>query len=55
MAHIPNYLSPENKKEVDELMRERREAETKEEKAQAREKIDEQVRSDTKNARDRIN
>jgi hypothetical protein len=55
MAHIPGYISPENKKEVEELMKPRREATTKEEIDKARKEINEKVFNDTKNARDRIN
>lgn len=55
MTHIPNYISPENKKEVDELMKPLREAETKEEKAEARRIINEKVTHDTSTVSDRLN
>lgn len=55
MTNIPGYVSPENQREIDALMRERREAETKEEKQQAREKIDQKVQDDSKKMNDRMN
>lgn len=53
--NIPNYISPENRKEVDELMKPLREAETKEDRQKAREEINAKVTNDTKDARDRMN
>lgn len=53
--NIPNYISPENRKEVDDLMKDYREAETKEDRAKAREEINRQVTNDTKNVKDRLN
>lgn len=53
--NIPNYISPENKREVDQLMKERREAKTKEEKAEARRVINEKVTNDTSTVKDRLN
>lgn len=53
--NIPNYISPENRKEVDDLMKPLREAETREDRDNARKEINEKVTNDTNNARDRIN
>ncbi len=55
MTNIPNYISPENRKEVDDLMKDYREAETKEDRAKTREEINRQVTNDTTTARDRMN
>ena len=53
--NIPNYISPESRKEVDDLMKDRREASTSEEKGKAREKIDREVTNDTKSVKDKLN
>lgn len=55
MVQIPGYISPENKREIDRLMGERRKATTKEEKQRAREKIDKEVQDDSKTMSDRMN
>ena len=41
--NIPNYLSPENREEVDNLMKPLREANNREERNKAREEINSQV------------
>ena len=53
--NIPNYVSPESRKEIDELMEPRREAFTPKEKSEAREKIDREVTDDTKSVKDKLN
>ena len=53
--NIPNYISPEARKEIDELLKDRREASTREEKNKAREEIDRKVTKDTKSVEDKLN
>ena len=55
MSHIPGYISPENRDEVDKLMKPYKEAKTKEEKDKAREDINRQVAEDTKKVNDVLN
>ena len=55
MNNIPNYISPENRNEVDKLMKPYREAKTKEEKDKAREDINRQVSEDTQKVNDVLN
>lgn len=48
--NIPNYISPENRKEVDELMKPLREAETREDRDNARKEINSQFSEDSRTA-----
>ena len=50
MNNIPGYISPENRKEVDELMKPLREAETRGERDRARKKINSEVLDSSKTA-----
>ena len=55
MNSIPGYISPENRNEVDKLMKPYREAKTKEERDNAREDINRQVTEDTQKVNDVLN
>lgn len=55
MDSIPGYISPENKQDVDDLMKPLRDAQTRKERDEARREINAKVTNDTKNARDRMN
>ena len=48
--NIPNYISPEAEKDVEELMQPLRDATTREERDEARKKINEEVSGDSQSA-----
>ena len=48
--NIPNYISPDSKKDVEELMQPLRDATTREERDEAREEINRKVSGDSQSA-----